>query len=120
MCKTAGDAELLFQALAGETIRPAEPEIPKKIGILQTLAVDNLDPQVESAFASCITKLSNSGITFGDIYFDFMDELFELAMPTFNFEAYAEWKDKLETHGDLMFPPIYERFMSGKDITRAA
>ncbi|MEM7241115.1 MAG: amidase family protein [Pseudomonadota bacterium] len=119
MCKSAKDAGLLFQVLAGEMPSLTEPSKPKRIGILQNLALDHLDPVVAQAFEAALSKLSNSGIILEDLHFDHMDEMFDLAPPTFNFEAYQEWQDKLNAQGHLMFPPIYARFMSGKDITRA-
>ena len=118
MCRSVEDTNLLFQILLGEIPKQVDGVKPLKVGVLQSLALDDLDPEVAKAFEEKLSMLSKFGITVSDVNFDHMDELFDLAHPTFNYEAYQEWQDKLETHGHLMFQQIYARFMSGKDLTR--
>lgn len=71
------------------------------------------------AFESARKRLEANGATFEDIDLPLVSEATTLGPVLFPAEAYATWREKIETVGHLMYGPVRDRFLQGKTISAA-
>jgi len=83
-----------------------------------TMLKDARDAPV-AAFESALSRLSAAGAVIEEVDFPEFADCLPLSFPLVVGEAWAEWGEMIETKGDLMFPPVRERFAPGKNVTAA-
>jgi len=114
LCRSVEDAAMLYAILKGGTSGNVTPSKPKRIMILTSVAMDNMEPGPKQAFDDCVQKLSEAGIELVEKPFPILNSILDLAGVLFTTEAYAQWGALLEREGDKMYPEILDRFMAGK------
>ena len=117
MGKSVGDTDLMFQALLGQTPKAQEPQTPKRIGVLQSVVLDDLEPEIASSYEAVKSRMGEAGLAMEDLQFPKIARAIELSSCVFNFEAYSDWQAMIAEKGDLMYPPIRKRFEIGREIT---
>jgi len=118
LCRSVEDAAMLYGILKGGTSGDVTPSRPKRIMILTSVAMDDMEATPKEAFAQCVQKLSNAGIELIEKPFPILNSILDLAGILFTTEAYAQWGEVLERDGDKMYPEILDRFMAGKKFTK--
>ena len=118
LAKNMTDAGFLYQAMAGHTPQPMQPQKVTQIAVLQGIPLQDLDPSVKTANAASLQKLEDAGIALEPLHFGPLEEMLSLAPIIFSYEAYHQWKTEITEMGDLMFQPIRERFLSGNAFTQ--
>lgn len=120
LCTNVEDAWVSTAIFAGlETQTPqAKPISECKFLVSKTITLDGLDDDQETGFHDAISKLGSAGATIEYDDVSTMDDIQELGPVLFPFEAWQVWGEKIEAQPDLMFEPIRNRFMAGKDTTR--
>ncbi len=120
LCTSVEDAWVSTAIFAGlEVTTPqAKPLSECKFLVSKTITRDNLGEDQEAGFNDAISKLGSAGasIEYNDV--DVMDDIQALGPVLFPYEAWQTWGQQIEAQPDLMFEPVRNRFMSGKDITR--
>jgi len=89
-----------------------------RLGVPQSLVLDDLDDETAVAFGKALTRLACSGAEIVDVSFDELAQL-----PAINasggiaaLEAYAVHKDLLESHGELFDQRVRKRVLAAKNI----
>lgn len=120
LCTSVEDAWVSTAIFAGlETQTPqAKPISECKFLVSKTMVLDGLDEDQEDGFYDAVSKLSSAGATVEYDDIKTMDDIQALGPILFPFEAWEVWGAKIEAQPDLMFEPIRNRFMAGKDTTR--
>lgn len=72
-----------------------------------------------AAFESALSRLSAAGAVIETVDFPEFSACLPLSFALVVGEAWAEWGETIEAKGDLMFPPVRERFAPGAAITVA-
>lgn len=120
LCTSVEDAWVSTAIFAGlETIIPqAKPISECKFLVSKTITRDGLGEDQEAGFNDAINKLANAGaaIEYDDI--NIMNDIQSLGPILFPYEAWQSWGQKIEAEPDLMFEPVRNRFLAGKDTTR--
>ncbi|WP_372674603.1 amidase [Aquicoccus sp.] len=99
--------------LAGTTIRGA------RIGVLQTVALDDVRDRPMAAYKEAMDRLSDAGAVVERFEAPEVARAMDQSAVTFTSEAWGTWGDLIETAPDKMFPQILERFRSGRDHAAA-
>lgn len=121
LCRTVEDAALMLAAMEGG--KPADLAGASlqgvRLGVLKTTAFENLTDGPGAAFEDACARLAANGVTFEDIELSVVQESTTLGPTLFPAEAYGTWRDTIETHGHLMYGPVRDRFLQGKNISAA-
>ncbi|MFV0474874.1 MAG: amidase, partial [Pikeienuella sp.] len=121
LCRTVEDAALLTAAmgatrapdLAGATLQGA------RLAVLETVALDqDCRDAPRAAFEDAVNTLARAGARVERIEAPEVEAL-QSTFPLFAGEAWAEWGEEIEKKGDLMFPPVRERFKGGASVSAA-
>jgi aspartyl-tRNA(Asn)/glutamyl-tRNA(Gln) amidotransferase subunit A len=112
----------VFQVLAGERPRELRPAAADRLrlGVPQTLVLDELDDEVARAFGAALERLSRSGVKLVELR---VPEFDEVAVANrgggFNSaESYALHRPRLDRAQDFD-PRVLERILRGKDVSAA-
>lgn len=115
LTRTVEDAALMLAALEGG--RPADLRGASLAGarflVMETVALDGCRAGPLAAFDDAVARLGAAGATVERGAMAELAEAMGLAGAVFTTEAYAIWKDRIEEHPDLMFPPVRDRFRLG-------
>ena len=116
--KSVEDAANLFSILqAKEYINFSNFEFHnKKIAVIQTSLLDDLDDKIQVSFDESLKILGKSGVTITFIKSAIISDTLDLAAAVYSPEAYGTWKHIIEKKPHLMYPAILERFRSGAKI----
>ncbi|WP_238368074.1 amidase [Mesobacterium pallidum] len=117
LARSVEDAALLLAALEGTRPVQLAPPRPLRLGMLQTCALEDLAPEVASAFESACKRLSKAGHRLVDVDAPMLPAAMDLSPVLFATEAYGTWKDVIEAAPEKMFPAILERFRGGASVT---
>ena len=121
LCRTVEDAALMLAALEGRRA----PDLTGaslegvRLGALTTIVMDDLRPEPAAAYQSALERLAAAGAEIVPV------DVPEVAIPMadaavlYTAEAWATWGTDITARGELMFPPIRERFEGGKAFTAA-
>ena len=117
LCRSVEDAALMLGVLenskpadlAGMTLKGA------RFAILDNCAFDGIEDAPRTAFENAVERMASSGATFRRVDLPAVAQAMALAGVLYAPEAYATWRDKIEAQGDLMYPPVRKRFLSGKE-----
>jgi len=117
LCRSVEDAALLLAIMADD--RPADltgADIAgAKIAICETSAFDECDAGIITAFEDATERLTSAGAIIEIVAMPEVAEALSLSAVLFSTEAYASWGARIEEAPDLMFPPVRERFRSGRE-----
>jgi aspartyl-tRNA(Asn)/glutamyl-tRNA(Gln) amidotransferase subunit A len=78
ICRSVGDARILYDVLRGEPVRPAgSPRRPRgiRLGVLSGYFTKVLDPEVASSFESACTRLQDAGVELRDTTIPHADDI---------------------------------------------
>jgi aspartyl-tRNA(Asn)/glutamyl-tRNA(Gln) amidotransferase subunit A len=112
------DCALLLAALAGEApVDLAGADLGgARLGVLDTIALDDVRDRPAKGFADACQRLSRAGARLEHFAAPEVAEAMSLAGMIFTAEAYAIWRDVIEAAPDKMFPRILERFRTGAQV----
>jgi aspartyl-tRNA(Asn)/glutamyl-tRNA(Gln) amidotransferase subunit A len=96
--------------LAGATLAGA------RLAVLETVALDDLRDRPARGFEDAVARLAHAGASIARVKAPEVAEAMSLAATLFTCEAYAIWRDTIETAPQKMFPRILERFRSGANV----
>ena len=117
LTRTVEDAALMLAALEGG--RAADLRGARlagcRIGVLETLALDDLETAPAAAFDSAVDRIARAGARIERITAPEVVQAVALAPLLFTPEAWGIWRDVIDAAPERMFPPILERFRSGAD-----
>lgn len=121
LCRTVEDAALMLAALEGSNpIDLAGSSLSgRRIGVLKTVAMDDLQDQPRAGFQSAIERLQAAGAIVEYFEFPEIEEAMRNAGPLYTAECYATWGQVIEQSPEKMFPEILNRFRAGKDVAAA-
>lgn len=90
-----------------------------RLAILETVALDDLRDRPAKGFEDATQRLARAGATIERITAPEVTEAMSLAAILFTAEAYAIWRETIESAPEKMFPRILERFRSGAQHSAA-
>ncbi len=115
MTRSVEDAALLLAALEGG--KPADLQASDlsnaRFGLLETIALDDLDDVIRGAFDASVGKLRAAGAEIIPLDVPILSDAMAQSAILFSSEAYGTWKDTIEANPDLMYSEILLRFRSG-------
>lgn len=117
LARSVEDAALAFGLLDGT---PA-PDLRgaslagARMAVLETVALDDLDPVVAQGFEHALQRLSAAGVVVSRIALPQVSEAMALAGVLFGAECYGIWGAMLESNPAIVFPPVLARFRSGAE-----
>ena len=118
LCRSVEDAALVFAALEGG--KPADLRgsslAGARLAVLNTVALDDLQPDPDSGFREALEKLRSQGAEIVDIDAAEVAEAMGHSGALFAPEAYATWGAEIEANPDAMFEPVRERFRAGRGM----
>ena len=84
---------------------------------LQTVAADDLAPEVADAHKVAVERLKAAGAIIEPIEIPALEDAMPLSALLYTTEAYGLWKDKIEAAPHLMYAEILERFRTGAQFS---
>lgn len=115
LCRSVEDAALILAALEGR-VAPDLAGVSvqgARLAVLETCALDDLDPTVAAAFDAAVARLQAAGAIVTRIAIPEVDEAMAQSMHLFASEAYGVWRDAIEANPDAMHHQVRDRFRSG-------
>ena len=110
--------------MAGDEPTAPDPVLVEglRLGVPQSFVLDDLAPEVASAFAEACTALSNAGARVADLPLDELSEYPRLSARGLlvNSEAFAWHEELLARRGNEYDPRVRSRIEFGRDISAAA
>lgn len=95
---------------------------PSELHLLipQGIVMQDLDLEVEAAFDASIKRLENAGVTITRKSIDAIERSVDMFYNrnTVIYEAWQLHRELMESHGDEYDPYVYQRVLSGKDISK--
>ena len=118
LCRTVEDAALVDALLDGG--KPADLAGATLAGarlmILDTIVMEDVDPEPAAAFAASIERLARAGARIEHGTFPELGRAFDMAIPLYGAEAYAFWRPHVEAAPHLMYERILERIRGGAGV----
>ena len=112
------DCALLLAAMQGQ--RPVDLAGASlgnaRLAVLETIALDDLRDAPAKGFEDACTRLTRAGARLERLAAPEVAEAMSLAATLFTAEAYAIWRDTIDTAPEKMFPRILERFRAGAQV----
>lgn len=115
LARTVEDAALAF-ALLDDSPAPdlrGASLAGARLMVLETMALDDLDPRAAQGFEAALERLSRGGATIARGHVPAVAEAMDLAGILFTAECYGTWATTIEANPDVMFPPVRDRFRAG-------
>lgn len=117
LCRSVEDAALLFAAMGGASVDLTGATVQgMRFGVIETVALDALAPDVAAAFDASVARLERSGATITRFAAPELDDAFSLAGPLYTAEAWAAWGDLIEAQPGTLWHHIEERVCVGADV----
>lgn len=113
--RTVEDAALMLAALEGgqaADLRGASLK-GKRLGLLQTVALDDMRDAPRAAFDAAVDRLAKAGAEVEPIAVPELTDAMALSGVLYTAEAYGLWRDVIEANPDLMYEQIRDRFRVG-------
>ena len=89
----------------------------RRIGIIQSELLENLDDQINRAFEMSMGILADLGAELFFIKSNIISDTLSLAPKIFSPEAYGTWKEIIDKYPEKMHRPILNRFQSGEIVS---
>ncbi len=119
LCTNVEDAWVSTAIFAGLDVETpiAKPISECRFLVSKTGTLDTLGEDQEAGFYDAINKLGSAGakIEYDDM--NIMNDIQSLGPILFPYEAWKNWGEAIEAQPDLMFEPVRNRFLAGKDTT---
>lgn len=115
MARSVEDAALAFALLDGgraPDLRGSGLDGARLL-VLETVALDDLDPGVATGFEDALARLGAGGARIERGPIPAMAEAMALAGILYTAECWGTWGARIEAAPELMYPPVRERFRSG-------
>ncbi|MEL6960973.1 MAG: amidase family protein [Pseudomonadota bacterium] len=118
LCRTVEDAALMLAALEGTQSVDLSGATLKglRFAALQTVVLDDVDRACRAAYEEALDFLQVMGAEIVPLEIPDLTRAFEMSLPLYTADAYANWRDPVEAHPDKMFPQILERVSAGKTV----
>jgi aspartyl-tRNA(Asn)/glutamyl-tRNA(Gln) amidotransferase subunit A len=117
LARTVEDAALAFALLdegAAPDLRGATLSGARFL-VLETGALDDLDPAQERAFEAAVDRLAAAGARIDRAAIPAVAEAMGMAGILYAPECYATWRERIEADPGKMFPPVLARFRAGAE-----
>lgn len=122
-CCAVADAIMAGAALAGGRDGIVAPRDPTtlRLGILRSVVLDDLDPEVAAAFEDALARLGKAGVSFIDVALPELAELPKLNATggIVQAEAYAVHRDMIARAAARYDQRVLKRILTGSTITAA-
>ena len=121
IARSVEDCALILAALEGRLA----PDLTAaslqglRLGVLETIALDDVRTAPASGFDTAVDRLSRAGARLERVAAPEVAHAMALAAILTAAEAYGLWRDRIEAAPHLMFSRILERFRSGAGIAAA-
>ena len=79
---------------------------------------DGIRTEPARAFEDAADRMAHAGATLTRAKLPVVEEVLALSAIIYTPEAWAEWRDLIETRPEAVFPPILARFRSGRRAFR--
>ncbi|PVA07832.1 amidase [Thalassorhabdomicrobium marinisediminis] len=118
LCRSVEDAALMLAALEGGTAPDLQGASLQgmQFAALQTIVLDDLDATVRDGYATALDKIANAGAKIVPLEVPELTRAFEMSLPLYTADAYANWRDLVEAAPEKMFRQILTRVRGGKDV----
>ncbi len=119
LCRSVEDAALLLEALEG-TAESADLEGASLKGMrfaaLQTVAMDEVRAEPLAGYTASLEKLQAAGAEIVPVEVPELARAFEMSLPLYTADAYANWAELVEANPEKMYWQILNRVRGGKDV----
>jgi len=119
LCRTVEDAALFLSTLEG-TIKTADLAGASlegmRLATLQTVAMDDMRDVPLKGYEDSLAKLKAAGAEIIPVEVPELKRAFEMSLPLYTADAYANWVDLVEANPDKMYWQILNRVRGGKDV----
>ncbi|WP_199258727.1 amidase [Paracoccus binzhouensis] len=121
IARTVEDCAELFAVLRGENAPDLSDTGPAglRLMVLDGVPFDEAREAPVAAFEDAVGRLARAGARIAHAAPPCVAEAMALAAILFAPEAYGLWCDQIEDAPELMYPPILDRFRSGKEVLAA-
>ncbi|CAM3235317.1 aspartyl-tRNA(Asn)/glutamyl-tRNA(Gln) amidotransferase subunit A [Paracoccus aminovorans] len=121
IARTVEDCAELFAVLRGEPAVDLTDADPRglRLMVLEGVPFDDARAAPVAAFEDAVDRLARAGARVTHAAPPCVAEAMALAPILFAPEAYGFWREQIEDAPDLMYPPILERFRSGREVLAA-
>ncbi|MCF2871317.1 amidase [Octadecabacter sp. G9-8] len=118
LCRTVEDAALMLAALEGGAAADLGGASLKgmRFGALQSVVLDDVDAAVMAGYLAAVATLEAAGAEVVAVSVPELDRAFEMSLPLYTADAYANWRDLVEADPDKMYHQILSRVRGGKDV----
>ncbi|QIE41113.1 amidase [Rhodobacteraceae bacterium SC52] len=119
LARTVEDAALMLAALEGSTV----PDLRgarlsgMRLAVLETVALDDLDPKQAQAFEGALARLEAGGAHLTRFTVPELPDAMGLAPTLYPAEAWGTWGEVISANPDRMYDRVRERFEGGKGIS---
>jgi aspartyl-tRNA(Asn)/glutamyl-tRNA(Gln) amidotransferase subunit A len=119
LARSVEDAALMLAAMEGGRAvdLTGASLVGTRLLVLETVALDALDPAVAAAFDSAVARLEEAGAQVDKAHVPAVAEAADLAKILFASEAYGVWGAAIEANPDAMHDQVRERFRGGRSVT---
>ena len=119
IARTVEDVGAIYSALAcRQTVDLAGCGVKQlRFLILEDVVADATEQQCAAGFENSVSRIAAAGARLDCKIIPAVAESWSLAACLFGVEAYAQWSDEVESGRDLMFKPILERFLAGREFS---
>lgn len=122
LCRSVEDAALMLAALEGRDgpdLRGAVGLKGRRFGALQTIVMDDLNPDVARAYEESLARLRAAGADIVPFEVPELARSMGDAGVLYTTEAWATWGADIAAQPDVMFAAIRERFEAGQAASGA-
>jgi len=121
LTRTVEDAALIHALLGGTTPVDLTGSTLQgaRIAILDTIVTTDLDDAPARGFERAVSRLSAAGAQLSHVSVPALIQAYDLALPLYAAEAYAQWRPLAEAMPDRMYPMILERLRGGAAVSAA-
>ncbi|RYH04300.1 amidase [Salipiger sp. IMCC34102] len=118
LCRTLADARLMVAALSG-TADALDARAPRRLGILETIGMEDLEEAPHAAFTAATAELEAAGITIERVRFDALKEVFAFSGGLYTADAWSFWGPRITANPGVMFEQIETRVTPGREVLAA-
>ena len=118
LCRSVEDANLMLAALEGGKGADLSGASLQglKFAALQTVVLGDVADESMAGYEATLEKLKAAGAEIVPLDVPELDRAFEMSLPLYTADAYANWRDLVEANPDKMYAQILDRVRGGKDV----
>lgn len=118
LCRSVEDAALMLAAFEGA--KPVDLKGASlrgmRFGALQSVVMDEVSAESLAGYTHAVEKLRAAGGEVVPVEVPELERAFEMSLPLYTADAYANWRDLVEAHPEKMYHQILTRVRGGKDV----